>query len=705
MIAFAGPAAPAGGATVPSAAEVATGPSPPLILLSQTPWVAPGQVLDLHLQAVASLATADLGVSVSVYPCLSSVSSFDQSLVGTPDGSAVSSTSSPIAVTRLTALPGGGFDLPMPVSVEGSSSGSTPAGAPFVIQLRAVSGQCQSFPGGVYPVRVQLVDTTTGSDLGGFTTHLVVSEAPADTQRLRVALELPVQATQSAASDPSPAALLARPAAALAVPSAAALSALTATVATLADQHRAVPVTLQVSGQTVALLEETSHQGTVEQLGQLASNPGIHQLTAAPYTPVDAASLVGTGLGTELALQVARGVEVVGAATGRPLPSPAAPAGLGAWVTGDGLDTATVGALSADGFRQVVLPESDVGGTPTNGSTALPFVLAGTHGTQVTALASDDDLGLRFTSVPDNPVLAAHQLVAELAQLYYERPNGVVPRAVAVVPPASWTADPAFVDALLGSLDKNPLVEPVTTAQLFALFATPTACRTTCRLTSSGNGAALPAAGIRDQRLRVNGFATSAGGVHDLSVQLGDLVLGGEAQGLRPTQQKAVLANSGAAVDAQLGQLSVEGDLTVTLTSSSGLVPVTLASDAPYPVTGSLVVSSDKLLFPGGLTQWTQTVNLAPRHSTVEYVRVRSRTSGVFRLDISLRSPDGTLRLATGELSIRSTSSSIVGVVLTVGAVVVLAVWWFRTSRRRRAQQAIDEAGGAATSDDPVPVP
>ena len=67
----------------------------------------------------------------------------------------------------------------------------------------------------------------------------------------------------------------------------------------------------------------------------------------------------------------------------------------------------------------------------------------------------------------------------------------------------------------------------------------------------------------------------------------------------------------------------------------------------------------------------------------------------MFRLDVSLRSPDGTLRLASGELSVRSTSSSVVGVVLTAGAVVVLAVWWVRTSRRRKARARADDAADA----------
>ena len=307
-------------------------------------------------------------------------------------------------------------------------------------------------------------------------------------------------------------------------------------------------------------------------------------------------------------------------------------------------------ALAADGFRQVVVPAGDLSSTPADGSTTQPFALEGTRGAAVTVMASDDDLAARFTSDPGDPVLAAHQLVAELAQLYYERPNGITPRAVLAVAPTAWDDDPAFVDALLGSLDGNPVVQAMTVAQVFALYPSPAPCRSGCRLTGGGGGS-LPTAAIRAQRARIDGFATSAVGARPLALQLGDLVLGGEAQALRPAQQSAVVSNAGAALDAQLGQLSVEGDLTVTLTASSGTVPVTVVSDAAYPVTATLVLDSDKLLFPNGETQWSTPVTLLPRHSNVVYVRVRSRTSGTFRLDVGLRSPDGSLRLASGELS------------------------------------------------------
>src|SRR5208283_5869799 len=95
-----------------------------------------------------------------------------------------------------------------------------------------------------------------------------------------------------------------------------------ATVATIATQHEAVPVTLQVSGQTVGLLAATAHASTLAQLAQLAASPDVHQLTTAPFTPVDATALVDSGLTSELGLQVSRGVAALSSVTGRPAPVP-----------------------------------------------------------------------------------------------------------------------------------------------------------------------------------------------------------------------------------------------------------------------------------------------------------------------------------------------------------------------------------------------
>ena len=311
----------------------------------------------------------------------------------------------------------------------------------------------------------------------------------------------------------------------------------------------------------------------------------------------------------------------------------------------------------------------------------------------MTAITSDPDLSARFTGSAATPVLAAHQLLAELAQIYYEKPNDSTPRMVVAVAPNGWKDNSAFVSALLSGLVDNPIIQPVTTKALFATFGPAAPCRDGCRLQAAGSGAALPVAAIRTQRRRVSGFASAVRGASAriVSVELGDLVLASQSEDIRPTQQSALLGNTAAALNAQLSQLQVAGDRTVTLTSQQGTLPVTIVSSTSYPVTGTLTLTSDKLLFPNGTTQWTQPVSLVLPNNVVD-VRVRARASGVFKVDVSLHSPEGGLELSNGQVEVRSTATSVVGIVLSVGALTVLVVWWFRTSRKRRALRDAEES-------------
>ncbi len=445
-------------------------------------------------------------------------------------------------------------------------------------------------------------------------------------------------------------------------------------------------------------LAATGHQSVVAQLAGLSSTPLIHQFASSPFVPVNASSLVDAGLAGELALQVSRGSEAL--ASYFPRTSSAAPVGagsgsLGTWFSNDGVDTGALAQLQADGYDQLVVPATSVPNAPANDSTAEPFPLSPSAGSTLTAVAANTDLASRFTGSPGDPVLAASQLVAELAQIYFEKPNDTTPRIVAVVAPNSWTDDPAFVATLLGALDGNPVIQPVTTTDLFSTLPV-SSCRSECRTLATSGAGSLPATAIRAERQRVTGLvsATSTATARGVTTQLGDLVLAGESERLRAVQQSGVLRNAGAAVDAQLDQLQVSGDRTVTLTSQRGRVPVTIYSTAPYPVTGTLILTSDKLTFPNGQSQ---AVTLSPSHYNVFNVNVETRASGLFKVDIALYSPSGGLTLSSGQVDVRSTATSVVGVVLSLGAVAVLLVWWLRTWRKRRLRRR-DEAG-----DNPVP--
>ncbi len=364
-----GPARPA--ATVASS-------SAPLTLLSQTSFVTPGQpVFDVRLRTgTATPPVGDLGLTVAVYACLSSVSAFDQSVSSAsgPSGTRISSTTAPLALSGLPALsdPGGGFDLSMKVST-GNATASAPAGG-FAIDLSAAVGQCGLYPSGVYPVRLELVDTATGQALGGITTHLVYTDAPSSTQKLLFALVLPVQTTLRPTAAPTATELRAHPSSALAPPTAAAVDAVTSTVELVDNSHPLVPVTVEASPQTVLMLGSTGHVATVNQLASLAANPAV-EVADSPFVPVDAARLVDAGLATELGLQVAQGVQVLGASVTHPTPAQVAdttPGHLGTWFADDGLDAVTLGQLQTFGYGQVVLPASGVSSPPPTGRPLSP---------------------------------------------------------------------------------------------------------------------------------------------------------------------------------------------------------------------------------------------------------------------------------------------------------------------------------------------
>lgn len=689
-------------------AVATSGTSALLTLVSQTTWVQPSQPFDLHLRiGNGTLDPALLGISVAVYSCLSSVSAFDQSVAASgPSGTPISSTQSPVPLNGLPELAGGEFDLSMPVTV-GQSGPTGPTGSTggFTIHLTSAGVQCGAYPSGVYPVRLELIDTSGGNIVGSITTHLVYvgpgTGTGTGTRRLRFALVLPVQATMPPAPRPSPAQLLARPSAALELPTASALAGVTGVVNAAAKGHPTVPVTFEASGQTIELLKQQGRQSTWTQLTQLATAPAVHQFASAPFTPVNAAALVDVGLGNELSAQVVRGSQVLSSLL-HPQATPTTAASvtdLGAWITNDNLNDPTLASLAADGYTRVILPSASVTSTPVNGSTAESFQV-GTGRSSMTALASNSDLAVRFTTDPGNPVLAAHQLVAELAQLYYEKPNAIAPRGVVAVPPSSWSANPLFIDTLMGSLESSPIIQPVTVSALFDLFPSVATCRTACKLVAATGGSGIPAGAVRTQRRRIDDFSSAAPSLsaRPLIGQLGELVLAGEAETLRPAQQSKVISNTGAALDAQLGQLVVAGDQNVTLTSQRGTVPITIVKSTPYPVVATLILTSDKLLFgTAGTTQWTQTVTLA--HPTNPYyITVRTRAAGVFKVGVVLRSPSGTLILSSGAVDVRSTATSVVGIALSAGAVAVLVVWWIRTSRKRRSRRRDDELDAAAPS-------
>ncbi len=682
-------------AGTPAAATSPSGPS--LELLDQSWWTGPTQSTFSATLTVTGAATAGFSVEATVYSVLSTRSAFGLTLGGRPTGYGLSHTV-PVPLSSLPAGPGGGVVLTVAVGTT-----TTPPG-PASLNLHCYS--CD----GVYPVQLQLVPTGTsgGTGLPSLVTHLVYVGAATAVRKLDFAWVLPLNlppGTSATSSDNS-------------------LSAL-GELATTVSAHPAVPVTLEPEPASLEAVDGAGASGRDRAGTALQSllGPGsVREVLAQTYVPVDPAALLQGGLGGDLTAQIRRAAQIlapdhptgtVWVAPGPTGPSPA-PA----------LDQNTLNQL-APTFADFVLPPASVtgGGACGNSTCSQPFPLSDGVTPTPNAITSDPQLQSELaggTGGGGGDVLAAHQLLADLALIHFELPSAADDqRGVVLAPLPDWAdPDPTFVDAVLTGLGSDPLVAPVTVSELFADVhaggnAQPTVHRpATGSTTGTGQtvGAGLSAKAVRAARARQEGFASavSTTGVGSgVAGALGDSLLASESLALQPHQAQARLDAFNGALDHQLGQLRLDNGSPVHVTSSTARVPITVFNDARYPVRGTLTVTSDNLVFvatpgcrtvhptTGGFTGVSCQMTL-DRASNAVYVEVRARKSGNFLVSTTVTSPDGRLVLVNGSLTVRSFSTSLVAVVLSLGAVAVLLVWWGRTLWRGRRTRRGAHVRGAA---------
>jgi hypothetical protein len=227
-----------------------------------------------------------------------------------------------------------------------------------------------------------------------------------------------------------------------------------------------------------------------------------------------------------------------------------------------------------------------------------------------------------------------------------------------------------------------------------------------------------PASAVATARNQSVGFAAAVSGSSAgtaVATDLDDLLLDSESIELTPAEQRAALARFNGALHDQLSLLSVTSR-EVRLTARTGNVPITVVKTAPYPVEAILTVTSDKIAFSTGGAQIPNTECGTPVITTsagrssdssrctfvhgtnAVYIEMRSRVSGDFRMQVTLDSPRAGLVLASGQLTVRSMSTSAAAIALSVAAGAVLLVWWGRTLwRNRRTRRGAHRAGAGGT--------
>lgn len=621
----------------PAGAQSDDGPAGDISLTAQTTWLGDEGAFELGL-AVED-APDEAVVEVVVHRRVRSRSALVQSVESRPRGTTIRAR---VALSRLPSDLSGNRTVSLPLG--GAGDLALPAG------LRR----------GVYPVTVALEDGD-GKLADRFVTHLVRLPEDPDLTPLSVAWIQPL------GDDPALEGELGDDAMARLSP---VLDALASSSADL---------TLEATPETLAALPDSE----LEPVQQLVD--GGAQLLSRPYVDVDPDALVAAGLAGDLVAQRQAGEDALFATVGtRGDPR--------TWTTGEPLGSAALTALSGLGITRMALPagaleplDDDVTGRK---SLTRPFDLDAGDDQTLRAVAIDAGLTEHFRT--ENQVLAAHRLLADLAVLFSDAPGTV--RGVAVRPPDDWEPNSELLGTVLPALASSTIVQPVTLERLLDTvdpLEGPDGATVRREVLGGTERGSLPGRRILDARAATDDLAELAGAPLPAVAAARLQVLVAESSDLGDAARRALLADVLAERDDVEGRITIADRRTFRLTAREGTIPLTVTNGNAFPVQVQVVLSSDKLEFPGGPAsdpgRSVRHLTLEPGTHT-ETVPVRVRASGTFQLRASILAPGGH-PIRRGQFIITSSAFSGVGIVLSIGAGVFLLAWWarhWRTVRRDR---------------------
>jgi Family of unknown function (DUF6049) len=687
----------------PTLARAATGPAQ-VGLLGQTSWVEKSGIFRLRLQLPAGLSSDD-HLEVQAYTRLTNRTDFDAALKGTPPGFVWYSTG-PLPVSTLSGDPTGGVDVDIPINQAAPAGSSIPT-------FNATVGS------GVYPIQIGLYNQNALIQSQPLTTFLVYAAGPplvTSLPRLSVAVVLPFHASPTVNKNGQVGAPAAGDANRLSV------------LANEVNAATRLTVNLDITPQTLSALTAGSanDQATASALASAVIG-GPDAALPSPYVRVSISDMEASGLDSEVGQQLKAGAQTLARAFG------AAPS-ESTWVVNGPVDVTTVSRLADAGATHLIVPDSDLTALPlsaTETTLARPTGLSVPGKPKLTVYGADTQITADFAS-REPPVLAANQLLAELAMIQLETPG--IRRGVVALPPPGWSEDPTFVSTLLQGLQGHPLLASVSVSTLFGVPAAPIvrqlASSPTGSPTSTGSNSSTSssttvvsttptsthaptpslsadAGQIRVARRQVSATATVLGLPSNvgLAATLQQQVLVSQAVDISEGQRQALLGSVARTSGRVFGLISLPGSSSITLTSTKAQIPLTILLKRPLKAHVALRLSSQRLLFqpfdpPNGkctvqTTLGTEVCQLVlVSENTTLKIPVQTRSSGVFPLAVALWSPDGSWVLAHDQDTVRSTAISGVGVVVIILAVVSLAVWWVRDLRRgRRARRLVPAPG------------
>ncbi|GAC1323256.1 MAG: DUF6049 family protein [Mycobacteriales bacterium] len=420
-------------------------------------------------------------------------------------------------------------------------------------------------------------------------------------------------------------------------------------------------------------------------LARLAAATRGAAVLELPYADPDVVALTRAGLDVDVLSAVSYG----GTVAPRLLPGSTALTGL-SWppagmLTVSGLDTVvgsgTTSLLLSDDALPLVDPPYYTPG---------PRATVGTVGRRIDVLLSDSSLDQLLARGTDGggARLAEQRFLVETAMITAERQES---RSVVVTPPRRWAPDPAYAAAVLADTAAVPWLTPTTVPSVLH-EPVPSGSRMSLTYPERAGAAELGPAyldgvdRIRGSLRQFRSILTNDAATTPIQLAL----LRTESAAWRddPAGGISLRNRTGRYLAALRDQVRVTTGGVVTLTSSSGTIPVTIANDLDQPIRVQLRLDAkDRARLGTDATDVQQVA--AKRRQTIE-VHAQARTSGQFPVYVTLLTPDGESLGPRVELLVRSTAYGRValGITGTAFGVLLLAVVARLGRRARRARQA-----------------
>jgi hypothetical protein len=348
-------------------------------------------------------------------------------------------------------------------------------------------------------------------------------------------------------------------------------------------------------------------------------------------------------------------------------------------------------AQLVDGGVQALLLDTDYIPTPPGlprSPSSLADVLVGHRSTL--AVLPDAGIAALTRAYPNDPVLAAHAALGEMAATWLEAP-GTAARGVALLFPETDTAPPAVYPRLVGLVTSSPWLLPMRVST----FVGPTGVAlppATVSLPFRHHATFAPSYldllrsghdSLRQFRVTATGpdaVATQSTLATDLLTAEGGTFLTEPALGLRYIG--AVTGPAGAIRRTYAAISPPPDSRTFTLTSHSGVLPLTIGNASQYSLHVRVVLSADRRLVFDRTDFRPRT--LPPDSSVAMQFKVDAQTTGRIPVRVLVLTIAEGTPIAQSSVVVRSTAYNRVALLITAGAGLFLAIWWGRGVIRRR---------------------